>query len=192
LLPVQPGTVEQWRAFVYSGSWSMSSHKAMSSVVGDRRVIKKYPNRRLYDTSSSSYVALGDIKQLVMEGLSFVVLDAKSGSDLTRSILLQIILEEESEGAPLLTEPMLKNMIRFYGHAMQGFMGSFLEKNVQTFMDFQAQLISPSKDLTLLSIVQGVVGRYVDQSTQVLTEIQKQFNKQTEQMMDVLKVKPDE
>ena len=85
----------------------------MSSVVGDRRVIKKYPNRRLYGTSSSSYVALGDIKQLVMDGLSFVVLDVKSGSDLTRSILLQIILEEESEGAPLLTEPMLKNMIRF-------------------------------------------------------------------------------
>ncbi len=167
----------------------MSSNKEMSSVVDDRRIIKKYPNRRLYDTSSSSYVALSDIRQLVMDRDPFVVFDAKSGTDLTRSILLQIILEEESEGAPLLTEPMLKNMIRFYGHAMQGFMGSYLENNVQTFMDFQAQLVSSSKDLTSLPMMQGFVGRYVDQSSQVLTEMQKQFSKQTEQMMDVMRLK---
>ena len=85
------------------------------------RLIKKYPNRRLYDTASSSYVALADIKQLVMSHAAFRVVDAKSGEDLTRSILLQIILEHEAEGSPMLTEQVLANIIRFYGHAMQGF-----------------------------------------------------------------------
>ena len=165
----------------------MSSRKQISSITNDRRIIKKYPNRRLYDTSSSSYVALSDIKQLVMEGVAFGVLDAKTGSDLTRSILLQIILEEETDGAPLLTEPMLKNMIRFYGHAMQGFMGSYLEKNFQTFIDFQSQLASSSKDLTPLPLMQSFVARYADQSTQVFNEMQEQFNKQTEKMMDVMR-----
>ena len=168
----------------------MRSKKEISSVSNDRRIIKKYPNRRLYDTSTSSYVALSDIKQLVMDGVTFAVLDAKTAKDLTRSILLQIILEEESEGVPFLTERMLKNMIRLYGHAMQGFMGSYLEKNVQTFIDFQAQLVTSSNDLTTLPMMQDFVGRYADQSTQVFTEMQKQFNKQTEQMMDVMRFKP--
>lgn len=171
----------------------MSSKKYMRPAEDDRRIIKKYPNRRLYDTSSSSYVALSDIKRLVMGNTPFVVRDAKSGADLTRSILLQIILEEESDGAPILTEPMLANIIRFYGHAMQGFMGPYLEKNVQAFMDFQAQLAGTSKDLAPLPMMQGLVGRYVDQSTQVLTEMQEQmqqqFKKQTEQMMDVMRLK---
>ena len=171
----------------------MSSKNYMRPAEDDRRIVKKYPNRRLYDTSSSSYVALSDIKRLVMGNTPFVVRDAKSGADLTRSILLQIILEEESDGAPILTEPMLANIIRFYGHAMQGFMGSYLEKNVQTFMDFQAQLAGTSKDLAPLPMMQGLVGRYVDQSTQVLTEMQEQmqqqFKKQTEQMMDVMRLK---
>ena len=108
----------------------MSSKKSTTSNDTQDRVIKKYPNRRLYDTASSSYVALADIKQLVMHNTPFRVLDAKSGEDLTRSILLQIILEHESEGSPILTEQVLANIIRFYGHSMQGFMGSYLEKNV--------------------------------------------------------------
>jgi polyhydroxyalkanoate synthesis repressor PhaR len=156
----------------------MSSKKYMRPVEDDRRVIKKYPNRRLYDTSTSSYVALSDIKRLVMEKAPFVVRDVKTGVDLTRSILLQIILEEESDGTPILTEPMLANIIRFYGHAMQGFMGSYLEKNVQAFMDFQTQLSGSSKDLTPLPMMQGLVARYVDQSTQALTEMQEQMQQQ--------------
>ena len=98
------------------------------------RVIKKYPNRRLYDTDTSSYITLSEIKQLVMDSEPFVVRDAKSGDDLTRSILLQIILEEEAHGSPMFTAPVLANIIRFYGHAMQGFMGGYLEKNIQALM----------------------------------------------------------
>jgi len=108
-------------------------------------VIKKYPNRRLYDTNSSSYITLAEVKALVMRGLPFVVRDAKSGDDLTRSILLQIILEEETAGVPLFSESMLANIIRFYGHAMQGYMGSYLEKNLQLFMDLQKSMADPAK-----------------------------------------------
>ncbi len=171
----------------------MSSNKHMPPDEVDRRIIKKYPNRRLYDTKLSSYIALSDIKRLVMDHLHFVVVDAKTGDDLTRSVLLQIILEEESDGAPILTERMLANIIRFYGHAMQSFMGSYLEKNVQTFMDFQSQLTRTTQDQAPLSLMHGMVGRYVDQSTLALTEMQvqmqEQFKKQTDQMMDVMRLK---
>ena len=104
------------------------------------RVIKKYPNRRLYDTLTSNYIALSDIKQLVMSGAVFKVIDAKTEEDITRSLLLQIILEEEAGGAPLFSEAVLSNIIRTYGHAMQGFMGSYLEKNLQVFADMQKQI----------------------------------------------------
>ena len=82
------------------------------------RIIKKYPNRRLYDTETSSYITVTEVKQLVMTGTIFVVRDVKTHEDLTRSILLQIILEEEAGGAPMFTEAVLRNIIRFYGHAM--------------------------------------------------------------------------
>ena len=112
-----------------------------------QRVIKKYPNRRLYDTESSAYVTLAQVRELVMKRTPFTVRDAKTGEDLTRSILLQIILEEEAGGAPMFTEAVLANIIRFYGHAMQGFMGSYLEKNVQAFMEIQAKLAEQSSGL---------------------------------------------
>ena len=90
------------------------------------RLIKKYPNRRLYDTQTSAYITLADVKQLVLETEDFKVLDAKSSEDLTRSILLQIILEEEAGGAPLFSSAMLSQIIRVYGHAIQGMMVSYL------------------------------------------------------------------
>ena len=101
------------------------------------RLIKKYPNRRLYDTRTSTYITLADVKQLVLANEEFQVVDAKSSEDLTRSILLQIILEEESGGMPMFSSNMLSQIIRFYGHAMQGIMGSYLEKNIHTFIDLQ-------------------------------------------------------
>ena len=156
------------------------------------RVIKKYPNRRLYDTSSSSYITLAQVRQLVMGKVSFVVRDAKSGDDLTRSILLQIILEEEAGGSPMFTEAMLSNIIRFYGHAMQGFMGSYLEKNIQSFMEIQAKLAEQSKGLTpemwsqfltmQSPLMQGVMGNYLEQSKNMFLQMQEQMTKQTEQM----------
>lgn len=97
------------------------------------RIIKKYPNRRLYDTTTSAYITVADVKALVMAATPFVVQDAKTEQDLTRSILLQIILEEESAGAPLFSEAVLAHMIRAYGHTMQGFLGAYLERNMQLF-----------------------------------------------------------
>ncbi len=117
-----------------------TSAKAQDTqATSHERIIKKYPNRRLYDTLTSNYIALSDIKQLVMSGVAFRVIDAKSEEDLTRSLLLQIILEEEAGGAPLFSEAILANLIRTYGHAMQGFMGNYLEKNMQIFADMQKQ-----------------------------------------------------
>src|SRR6185436_17493622 len=110
---------------------------------GGPRILKKYPNRRLYDTEISSYITLSDVKAMVLKGIAFEVRDAKTGEDLTRSILLQIILEEETGGVPMFSTSMLAQIIRFYGHAMQGMTGS----NLQTFTDVQARLAEQSKGL---------------------------------------------
>ena len=157
-----------------------------------QRVIKKYPNRRLYDTDTSSYITLVEVKQLVLDNQSFVVRDAKASEELTRSILLQIILEEEAGGAPMFTEAALANMIRFYGNAMQGFMGNYLEKNVQAFTDMQAKLAEQSQVLTpemwaqftsaQNPMMQGVMGNYLEQSKTLFETMQEQVQKQTEQM----------
>ena len=101
------------------------------------RIIKKYPNRRLYDTEISSYITIEDVRQLILDGESFEVRDAKSGEDLTRSVLLQIISEQEQDGEPILSTQMLSQIIRFYGDSLQGFMGNYLERSVQLFMEQQ-------------------------------------------------------
>lgn len=106
------------------------------------RVIKKYPNRRLYDTEISSYITLEEVRQLVVDGEVFEVRDAKSGEDLTRSVLLQIISEHEERGQPMFTTALLSQVIRFYGDSMQGFMGSYLERSLQIFLDQQQQFRS--------------------------------------------------
>ncbi|MDR0275443.1 MAG: polyhydroxyalkanoate synthesis repressor PhaR [Burkholderiaceae bacterium] len=157
------------------------------------RVIKKYPNRRLYDTQASAYITLAQVRQLVMERAPFVVRDAKSGEDLTRSILLQIILEEEAGGAPMFSQAMLANIIRFYGHAMQGFMGNYLEKNIQAFMDIQAKLAEQSRSVSPEAwtqfmrvqspLMQGVMGNYLEQSKNVFLQMQEQMSRQTGQML---------
>src|SRR4030067_2167572 len=108
------------------------------------RLIKKYPNRRLYDTKTSSYITLADVKQMVLKQEEFQVLDAKSNEDLTRQILLQIILDEESGGMPMFSSDLLSQMIRSYGSAMQGFMGSYLEKNLEGLQQMQTGLQDPS------------------------------------------------
>jgi polyhydroxyalkanoate synthesis repressor PhaR len=164
-----------------------------------QRVIKKYPNRRLYDTDTSTYITLAEVRGMVIEGQNVVVKDAKTGEDLTRSILLQIILEEEAGGAPMFTEAVLANIIRFYGHTMQGFMGAYLEKNVQAFTDVQAKLAEQSQNVTpemwarfmgLQSpMVSGLMGNYVEQSQTLLSQMQEQVQKQTEQMLGVFGVK---
>jgi len=103
------------------------------------RIIKKYPNRRLYDTEISSYVTIDDVRQLIVDGEEFEIRDAKTGEDLTRSVLLQIISEREGDGEPMLSTHLLSQIIRFYGDSMQGFMGRYLEQSLQVFLDQQAQ-----------------------------------------------------
>ena len=107
------------------------------------RLIKKYPNRRLYDTQTSTYVTLSDIKELVISREKFIVKDTKNSKDITRSILLQIILEEEAGSLPIFTEAMLAEIIRFYGHSMQNMMGKYLEKNIQFFTETHNKLNLP-------------------------------------------------
>jgi polyhydroxyalkanoate synthesis repressor PhaR len=158
------------------------------------RILKKYPNRRLYDTQLSTYITLADVKAMVLSGEHFEVRDAKSGEDLTRSILLQIILEEETGGVPIFSAQMLAQIIRFYGNAMQGMMGSYLEKNLQTFTDIQNRLAEQSKGLYdpakqspemwtqflngQAPVVQGLMGNYLDQSRQMFLQMQEQMAKQ--------------
>src|SRR5213595_177169 len=111
------------------------------------RLIRKYPNRRLYDTKTSSYITLADVKQMVHRQEDFQVIDAKSGDDLTRQILLQIILEEESGGVPMFSSDLLSQLIRSYGNAMQGMMGSYLERNIRAFQDIQKALQEQSQKM---------------------------------------------
>ena len=103
------------------------------------RVIKKYPNRRLYDTEISSYITIEDVRQLIVDGEEFEVRDARSGDDLTRQVLLQIIAEHEQDGEPVLSTQLLSQIIRFYGDSLQGFMGNYLERSMQIFLEQQAQ-----------------------------------------------------
>ena len=167
---------------------------AAAAPASAMRVLKKYPNRRLYDTQSSSYITLADVKQMVLDGEAFEVRDAKSGDDLTRSILLQIILEEESSGAPMFSTQSLAQIIRFYGHAMQGVMGSYLEQNLQSFTDLQSRFTEQSKGLydpknftpemwtQFISgqapMMQGLMGSYLEQSKSLFAQMQEQVGKQ--------------
>jgi polyhydroxyalkanoate synthesis repressor PhaR len=174
--------------------------QAPASEKPAHRVIKKYPNRRLYDTDTSTYITLAEVKKLVMLREPVQVRDAKTGEDLTRAILLQIILEEEAGGAPMFTEQALANIIRFYGNTMQSFLGPYLEKNVQTFMDLQSKMGEQSKGLSpeawanLLKlqspVMQGMMGNYVEQSKNIFVQMQEQMQKQTEQMLGTFGIKP--
>jgi polyhydroxyalkanoate synthesis repressor PhaR len=158
------------------------------------RILKKYPNRRLYDTHSSGYITLADVKRMVLEGVDFEVRDAKTGDELTRSILLQIILEEETDGVPMFSTTMLAQIIRFYGNAMQGMMGAYLEKNLQTFVELQQRFAEQSKGLYdaksftpelwtqflngQAPMMQGLMGSYLEQSKNLFMQMQEQMAKQ--------------
>jgi len=169
------------------------------------RLIKKYPNRRLYDTKTSAYITLADVKQLVLDHQEFQVVDAKTGEDLTRSILLQIILEEESGGVPIFSPMALSQIIRFYGHSMQGVMGSFLEKNIQAFIEIQDRVAEQSKGLygsqfgpeawtqfmnVQTPILQNMMNNYIDQSKNLFVQMQDQMTDQTRSMFSVFPFNP--
>ena len=163
------------------------------------RLIKKYPNRRLYDTKTSSYITLVDVKQMVLKQEEFQAVDAKTGEDLTRQILLQIILEEESSGSPMFTSDALSQMIRTYGNAMQGMMGGYLEKNINAFQDMQKSLQEQSTKLygegakvptemwtQFMSMqgpaMQGLMQTYMEQSQKMFAQLQEQMTSQSRNM----------
>ena len=160
------------------------------------RTIKKYPDRRLYDTANSGYITLADVKQMVLEQIDFQVIDAKSGDDLTRPILLQIILDEESGGLPMFSSEMLTQMIRFYGTAQQTMMGQYMEQNVKAFLAIQKKLQDQAKqvygDKMMLTpdlwkqfmqmqapAMQGMLGNYLEQSAKLFMDMQQRMQDQT-------------
>jgi len=168
-------------------------------MAAQSRLIKKYPNRRLYDTRTSTYITLADVKELVLAHEPFQVVDAKSGDDLTRSILLQIILEEEAGGAPMFSSDLLSQMIRFYGNAMQGMMGNYIENNIRAFTEVQAKLKDQAKSLYGESAgdgndlwaqflkfqgpaMQNMMGAYVEQSQKMFQQMQDTMQEQTRKM----------
>ena len=155
------------------------------------RIIKKYPNRRLYDTETSTYITLAEVKDLVLQYKDFQVQDAKTGEDLTRSILLQIILEEESGGVPMFSTDMLANIIRYYGHAMQGLMGSYLERSISAFHEaqkrFQEQAQSiygelPKSGQAWTPFIPGqmpnVMGGYLEKGAKAVIDMQEELRNQ--------------
>jgi polyhydroxyalkanoate synthesis repressor PhaR len=182
------------RSIISSGDSIAAEEK--TQMADQIRLIKKYPNRRLYDTQTSSYITLADVKELVLDHGTFQVVDAKTGEDLTRNILLQIILEEEAGGAPMFTSDLLSQMIRFYGNAMQGMMGKYLENNIKAFTDMQAKLqdqvrsvygenATVSQDLWAQFLnfqgpaMQSMMGAYMEQSKKMYAQMQEQLDSQT-------------
>ena len=161
----------------------------------EQHIIKKYPNRRLYDTQTSTYITLADVKQMVLAHDTFRVVDAKTNDDLTRSIMLQIILEEENEGVSLFTTEMLAQIIRSYGNVMQGMLGSYLEKNMQAFADIQSDLAESGEKTDaqqqidsevwqqLLAIqtpmMQGMMSTYIQQSREMFLQMREVMASQT-------------
>jgi polyhydroxyalkanoate synthesis repressor PhaR len=105
--------------------------------MSQERQIKKYANRRLYDASQSRHITLDDIRALIVKGEKIRVVEDKTGQDITRHILLQVIAEQEQFGRPILSTTVLESIIRFYGNSMQGFLASFLEKSIETFLHQQ-------------------------------------------------------
>jgi polyhydroxyalkanoate synthesis repressor PhaR len=165
-------------------------------MAAEVRMIKKYPNRRLYDTANSGYITLADVKQMVLAGIDFKVVDAKTNDDLTRAILLQIILVEDSGGMPMFSSEMLAQLIRFYGSAQQTIMGQYIEQNVQAFLAIQKKLQDQAKqvygDKMMLTpelwkqfmqmqapAMQGMLGNYLEQSAKLFMDMQQRMQDQT-------------
>lgn len=113
---------------------------AKSEGGDDTVIIKKYANRRLYNTHSSSYITLDDLAQMTRNGVDFQVLDAKTGADITHSILTQIIMEEEASGEHMLPVSFLRQLIAMYGNSMQAMMPSYLEASMDNFRENQSKL----------------------------------------------------
>jgi len=140
--------------------------------MSQERLIKKYANRRLYDASQSRHITLEDIRMLIVKGEKLKVVEDKTGHDITRHILLQVIAEQEQFGRPILSTKVLEAIIRFYGNAMQGFLAGFLEKSVEAFLNQQEALqaqISKIVSSTPISTVADITR----QNLETLSKVQE-------------------
>ena len=140
------------------------------------RTIKKYSNRRLYDTKTSQYITLSDVRQLVLDNVEFVVLDVTSGEDITRQILVQVIAEQESGGQPMFSKELLEQMIRFYGGSFQSVFTYYLEKTIEMFNGQQKAYQQQLNDL-LGSAGLSQVSQMTEQNLKMWNTMQQDFLK---------------
>jgi polyhydroxyalkanoate synthesis repressor PhaR len=141
---------------------------------GDRVIIKKYANRRLYNTASSSYVTLEHLSDMVKQGVDFVVYDAKTNEDITRTVLTQIIFEEESQGQSLLPIQFLRQLISFYGNSMQAFLPSYLELSLATFAQQQERMRSQFSQMGTVNPI-GAYDEQIRQNLAMFDRAMKMF-----------------
>lgn len=142
--------------------------------MSEARVIKKYPNRRLYDTEESRYITLSDIRRLVLEKVDFVVIDKKSQADITSSILLQVISEQEQSGEPIMSRDFLSQIIRSYGGTMQGMVSSYLEQSMKLFLTQQQQVRDRVKSVVGIDPV-GIVADLTTKNYQRWRAVQEEI-----------------
>ncbi len=144
--------------------------------MAETRLIKKYPNRRLYDTAISSYITLADVKALVLDGVDFQVVDAKTGTDLSRTILLQIISEEEEGGEPIFSSELLAQIIRAYGGGMQNMLTSYLEKSMQLWADQQRVMRERARHFVDANNPVQVLSQIAEQNLSIWQQAMDRFN----------------
>jgi polyhydroxyalkanoate synthesis repressor PhaR len=163
---------------------SRGDGETSASAKGGPRVIRKYPNRRLYDTVESRYVTLADIRRLVVERVDFIVLDRKSQQDITRSILLQVIAEQEGGGESLMSRDFLSQVIRSYGNGLQDFVGRYLDESIQLFAKEQRELRDRFKNVvgvdpleTVTQVAQRNYQRFKTLQEEVFSRIPRPFGR---------------
>ncbi len=142
-----------------------------------KRVIKKYPNRRLYDTNESKYVTLSDVRKLVLEETPFCVIDKKTGEDITRNILLQIIIEQEEGGEPMFSTDALQQMIGFYGNSARSLAGDFLRSSVHLFYEQQKQLQEHVTSAMQMNPVSSLFADAAKRNMELWQKMQENFMK---------------
>ena len=144
------------------------------------RIIKKYPNRRLYDTEQSRYITLVDLQKLVVDGEEFQVIDANSSKDLTRNILLQIISEEESGGKPMFTTEILLKIIRFYGDSVQDALTRYLEQSLGLFDEQQKALQGQMRGVMQENPMTSMMTEMTRKNLEIWQDVQNSFFKSSD------------
>lgn len=140
--------------------------------MSEERLIKKYANRRLYDASQSRHITIGDIRTMVVAGERVKVIEDKTNEDITRLILLQVIADQEQFGRPILSTSLLESLIRFYGNSLQGFLSTYLEKSVETFMN-QQEVVQTQLARMITSAPMATMSELTRQNLDLWTRMQE-------------------